>query len=177
MYRSSKTFGHDLGLSAAFRQWRAQSHCRFIHGYALKIHLEFAADELDVRNWVVDFGSLKSFKQLLENTFDHKLLVAEDDPLRDTLKGLHAIGGAQVVMVPATGCEAFAKLVFKTAQIWLGDAGYAPRVWMDHVTVSEHGANSATYTEPRPLPPHDPAVDDPIEEPETKFPAEDSGIE
>ena len=35
MYRSSKTYGHEIGLSAAFRQWRAQSHCRLIHGYAL----------------------------------------------------------------------------------------------------------------------------------------------
>ena len=32
MFLSTKTYGHDLGLSAAFRQWRAESHCRLIHG-------------------------------------------------------------------------------------------------------------------------------------------------
>lgn len=146
-YRSSKTYGHEVGLTATFRQWRAQSHCRFLHGYALKIHLEFEADDdaLDERNWVVDFGSLKSFKGWLENTFDHKTLVAEDDPKLHEFKGLEALGLIQLVEVPATGCEAFARLVYEAAEVWLKDAGYAPRVRMHSVTVSEHGANSATY--------------------------------
>lgn len=145
-FRSSKTYGHDIGLSACFRQWKAESHCRFLHGYALSIHLEFEADELDERNWVVDFGSLKSFKQQLENTFDHKLLVAEDDPFLQVISPLEDADLAEVVVVPATGCEAFAKLIYECAEIWLEDAGYAPRVRMHHVTVREHGANSATYT-------------------------------
>lgn len=145
-YRSSKTYGHDIGLSACFRQWRADSHCRFFHGYAMSVHLEFEADELDARNWVVDFGSLKPFKQQLENTFDHKLLVAEDDPFLDEIREMENVGLAQVVVVEATGCEAFAKLIYECAEIWLKDAGYAPRVRMHHVTVREHGANSATYT-------------------------------
>lgn len=159
-YRSSKTFGHDLGLSACFRQWKADSHCRYLHGYALSIHLEFEADVLDARNWVVDFGSLKSFKQQLVDTFDHKLLVAEDDPaLPFLLKlGVEETGLstdrdadirprlAEVVVVKAAGCEAFAELVFECAELWLRDAGYAPRVRMHHVTVREHGANSATFS-------------------------------
>jgi 6-pyruvoyltetrahydropterin/6-carboxytetrahydropterin synthase len=146
-YRSSKTYGHEIGLSACFRQWRAESHCRFLHGYALSVHLEFEADELDVRNWCVDFGSLKSFKGLLEQTFDHKTLVAEDDPMLPAFKRLESEGLAQVVVVPATGCEAFAKLIYEGAEVWIKDAGYAPRVRMHSVTVREHGANSATYTE------------------------------
>lgn len=149
-YRSTKTFGHDLGLSAAFRQHRAESHCRFVHGYALAVRVEFEADELDVRNWVVDFGSLKSFKQWLCNTFDHKLLVAEDDPMKDALCSLAGIGVADCVVVPATGCEAFAELVFGCAEVWLRDNGYTPRVRVALVEVSEHGANSAIYTKDRP---------------------------
>ena len=146
MYVSTKTYGHDVGLSACFRQWRADSHCRFLHGYALAIRLEFEADELDVRNWVVDFGSLKGFKTLLENTFDHRLLVAEDDPYIGVMQSLNGAGLAQVVVVPATGCEAFAKLIFECGEVWLRDNGYAPRVRMRSVEVREHGANSAIYT-------------------------------
>lgn len=145
-YRSSKCYGHEVGLTAVFRQWRAQSHCRFLHGYALKVHIEFEADELDERHWVVDFGSLKSFKGWLENTFDHKLLIAEDDPQKEMLQAIGGLNLAQIVMVPATGCEAFAELVYGGAQIWLKDNGYAPRVRVHSVTVSEHGANNATYT-------------------------------
>lgn len=144
-YLSTKTYGHEIGLSCAFRQHRAESHCRLLHGYAISVKLVFEADWLDVRNWVVDFGSLKSFKQQLEDTFDHKLLVAEDDPMKDELCALAGMGLADVVVVENTGCEAFARLIFECADIWLHDAGYAPRVRMHAVEVREHGANSAIY--------------------------------
>jgi 6-pyruvoyltetrahydropterin/6-carboxytetrahydropterin synthase len=145
-YRSTKTYGHEVGLSACFRQWRAQSHCKFMHGYALSVHVEFEADELDVRNWVVDFGSLKSFKAMLEATFDHKTLVAEDDPeLKHSFAVMQDCGIAQIVVVPATGCEAFSKLIFDYAELWLQDNGYSPRVRCNFVTVREHAGNSASY--------------------------------
>lgn len=142
-YRSTKTYGHDIGLSACFRQWRAESHCRLLHGYALAVHFEFEAAALDARNWVVDFGSLKSLKGWLESTFDHTLLVAEDDPNRADLERLGALGVANVVVVPACGCEAFAHMIFEATQVWLTDNGYAPRVRLAEVHVREHGANSA----------------------------------
>ena len=147
---STKTFGHDLGFSCSFRQWRAHSHCRFLHGYALGFKFVFAAQDVDPCGWVVDFGGLKDLKQILADTFDHKLLVAEDDPWRDVLSMLHDGGGihyrspcADVVVVPATGCEAFACMVYDAAEQWLKDAGFSPRVWLVSVEVSEHGANSA----------------------------------
>ena len=142
-YRSTKTYGHELGLSACFRQWRADSHCRLLHGYALAFRFVFESDELDVRNWVVDFGSLKSLKARLEDTFDHKLLVAEDDPKLPVLEHLAAIGVAELRVLPRVGCEAFAELVFGMTEVWLLDNGYSPRVWLASVECSEHGANSA----------------------------------
>jgi 6-pyruvoyltetrahydropterin/6-carboxytetrahydropterin synthase len=144
---STKTYGHDIGLSACFRQWKAQSHCRFFHGYALAIRVEFAAAELDERHWVVDFGGLKSFKGWLEKTFDHKMLLAEDDPERERILPLIDYGVADIVLVPATGCEAFAKLIYECGELWLKDNGYQPRVKMLSVEVREHGANSAIYRE------------------------------
>ena len=145
MYKSTKTFGHEIGLSACFRQWRADSHCRFLHGYALAIKFVFASNELDVRNWVVDFGSLKSLKGQLEDTFDHKLIVAEDDPMLNSIQQLEVLGIAEVVVVEKAGCEAFARLIFDATEVWLEDNGYAPRAWLESVEVSEHGANSAIY--------------------------------
>lgn len=146
MYCSTKTYGHHIGLSACFRQWRAESHCRFLHGYALQVGFEFESEELDARNWVVDFGSLKSLKGWLEDTFDHTLLVAEDDPQRHILVALEQAGLAQIRFVPATGCEAFAKMIFDATEVWLQDNGYTPRVRLRKVEVREHGANSGYYT-------------------------------
>jgi 6-pyruvoyltetrahydropterin/6-carboxytetrahydropterin synthase len=143
---STKTWGHDIGLSSCFRQHRAKSHCKFLHGYALAVRVEFEAVELDENHWVIDFGSLKSFKGWLETTFDHKLLIAEDDPERSKLMHLKVIGVADIVLVPATGCEAFAKLIYECAEVWLHDNGHGTRVTVRSVEVSEHGANSAIYT-------------------------------
>lgn len=145
-YISTKTYGHEVGLSCCFRQHMAKSHCNRLHGYALAIRIEFEAYELNESHWVVDFGGLKSFKTLLENTFDHKLLIAKDDPHRSILVHLNDYDLANVVLVPATGCESFAKLIFEHAEIWLKDNDYKPRVWVRSVEVREHGANSAIFT-------------------------------
>ena len=41
--------------STAFRQWKADSHCKLIHGYRLQCKLWFTAEELDDKNWIYDF--------------------------------------------------------------------------------------------------------------------------
>lgn len=144
MYLSTKEYGHEVGLSACFRQWKAHSHCNQLHGYALAVKFVFGALELDHQNWVVDFGGLKSLKGMLEDTFDHTLLVAEDDPQLAELKQLDdVLGIAKVVVVPACGCEKFAELIFECAEQWLKDNGFSPRVKLISVEVKEHGANSA----------------------------------
>jgi 6-pyruvoyltetrahydropterin/6-carboxytetrahydropterin synthase len=145
-YQSTKTFGHHLGLSVAFRQHKAGSHCRFVHGYALAFRFVFEADELDERHWVVDFGSLKSLKGWLEDTFDHNVIVAEDDPQIAWFREGHRLGVLDLVELPAAGCEKFAEYVFGATETWLEANGYTPRCRLVSVEVMEHGANSAIFT-------------------------------
>lgn len=147
-YHSSKTYGHEVGLSCAFRQWRAvESHCSKVHGYAISVKLEFEAAALDHRNWVMDFGGLKAVKQYLVDMFDHKLLVAKDDPDITIFNHMHAIGAADVVHVDAVGCEKFAEMIYIWVSNWMSENNHTSRVWLTRVTVSEHGANSASYSE------------------------------
>ncbi len=141
----TKTYGHELGLSACFRQWKADSHCAKWHGYPLKFAFTFACVELNDKNWVIDFGSLKPIKQWLEDTFDHKLLVAHDDPHLELIFSLEEKGLADVVIVQDTGCEAFARLAFHAIEDWLCKAGHSPKVWLQRVEVAEHGGNSVMY--------------------------------
>lgn len=143
MYQSTKTFGHELGLSCAFRQWRAKSHCSKVHGYALSFKYTFEAETLDDTNWVVDFGGLKDLKQALQNAFDHKFVIALDDPLKDYFKELHvAIDFSYMTNV---GCEAFAEHAYKLGELWLYDNGLQNRVRLVSCECAEHGANSALY--------------------------------
>lgn len=113
-HESTKTYPHSLGLSACFRQWRASSHCNLLHGYALAFKFTFGADELDERRWVMDFGDLKPLKELLVQTFDHKLIVANDDP---EFEYFHAMSQrknkvADVIAMNHVGCEAFAEMAY-----------------------------------------------------------------
>lgn len=148
MWRSTKTYGHEEGLSACFRQWRAtHSHCRFLHGYALSFRLTFEALDLDDRNWVMDFGGLKPVKAWLKQTFDHKLVVAADDPLLGEFEHLDEVGLADVLVLDkGVGCERFAELVGEWVSTWL--ASNCSRVRCVEVECREHGANSAIWSNP-----------------------------
>ena len=172
-YVSTKTYGNDRGLSCCFRQWRStHSHCSLLHGYSIGIRLMFESKTLDDRNWVMDFGGLKAFKEWAEHMFDHTLVVAEDDPhlnmFQDMAKlGLQAQGGVcDLRVVPAVGCEKFAELAyremswilhcFQTHQPYRLMKGtttetFEPRypvgqdVRLRSVEVFEHAGNSAVY--------------------------------
>ena len=145
MFVSTKRYDHTCGYTIAYRQHLADSHCRFIHGYALAFEFKFESETLDVRNWVCDFGGFRTLKDFLGQHFDHTLLVAQDDPMLLHLKELDVnFGLAQVREVEKTGCEGLAEFLFEWMnEIWLGDNGYKPRVFCRSVEVWETPGNSA----------------------------------
>jgi len=156
-FYSTKTYGNDRGLSTCFRQWRStHSHCSLLHGYSIGVRCTFQCGSLDDRNWVMDFGGLKEFKNWLEYMFDHTLVVAEDDPHLEKFKALAAYGLqdeggiCDLRIVPGVGCERFAELVFsKVDELinkWRNDGTLLNRtVDVKSVEVFEHAGNSAIY--------------------------------
>lgn len=145
-YKSTKTYNHDRGLSTAFRQWKAkESHCSFLHGYAFAIKLVFGSNELDIRNWVVDFGGLKPLYKEFEGLFDHKTIVSADDPEYEWFMEAHRRKILDLVVLDMVGCEMFAKEVYKRTEGWLDRSGYGNRVKLISAEVMEHGANSGIY--------------------------------
>lgn len=144
-YTSSKTY-NNIG-PVAYRQWRAESHCRFIHGYALSFHFEFESDTLDARNWVIDFGGLRPLKDFLEDQFDHTLLVASDDPDYEHFMKLDELKLAQVREFDAVGCEAIAQALYEYVNtIFLKTYGAEADVWCTRVEVRETPSNMAMVT-------------------------------
>ena len=143
-YISTKTY-NQIG-PVAYRQWRADSHCNLIHGYALSFHFEFEADTLDARNWVTDFGGLKPLKHVLEDWFDHTLLVAQDDPMREHLLELGRLKLAKITEVEKTGCEGIADFLYEyinTILLPSFGSSEAQRVWCSKVEVRETDSNMA----------------------------------
>jgi 6-pyruvoyltetrahydropterin/6-carboxytetrahydropterin synthase len=146
-YQSTKLI--ELG-SCAFRQWRATSHCSKIHGYQLMAKFYFGGSSLDDKNWIVDFANLKQLKITLQQQFDHTLCVAKDDPLIEIFQHLHIMGGCDIRIMDGVGIEKTAEFCFKAAQSFIKEA-YGERCWVEKVEVFEHEANSAIYSEPKPI--------------------------
>lgn len=164
-YISTKTYGTDRGLSCCFRQWRStHSHCSLLHGYSIGIKLMFESSVLDDRNWVMDFGGLKAFKEWSEWQFDHTTVVALDDPHLPKFRELASLGGiVNLRLVEAVGCEKFAELAYRVmneilqayqqGQSWTHPDGQVfearypvgQHVRLCSVEVFEHAGNSAIY--------------------------------
>tara|TARA_B100002019_G_scaffold255839_1_gene238816 strand:+ start:272 stop:718 length:447 start_codon:yes stop_codon:yes gene_type:complete len=143
-YFSTKTYGHNIGLSACFRQPNAHSHCKFLHGYSLQFKFTFGCSELDERNWVVDFGGLKPLKAWLENTFDHKVVLDKEDPHMDAFVELQSKGLAELTLLNGVGVEKFAEHAFNFANNLVKEMTNN-RCYVVSCECAEHGANSAIY--------------------------------
>jgi 6-pyruvoyltetrahydropterin/6-carboxytetrahydropterin synthase len=121
-YQATKVFD---GFSCVFRQWRAEgTHCKFLHGYSVSFKVWFEGD-LDLRNWVWDFGGMKRAKGTIDgmnpkawmdHMFDHTMIIAEDDPFVESFKLMGQAGAAQVRILPAVGAEKFAEYVYNKLQ-------------------------------------------------------------
>ena len=114
-----------------------------MHGYSLEFEFKFGANKLDENNWVVDFGALKELELWLRNHFDHKTLVASDDPKLPKFEELNEDGVIDMIIVESTGTEMFAKMAMEYSSNLI-KTNYDGRCWVESVTVREHGANSAT---------------------------------
>jgi len=141
MFKVTKTFGHNEGLSCCFRQWRADSHCKFIHGYALKVSITFSSQDLDIRNWVIDYGGFKDVKDFLHRWFDHTTLVAEDDPELAVFESLFEKGLIQLRTLPKLSTELFAEFIYTNVVTLINE----PAITLESVMVSEHCGNMAIY--------------------------------
>ena len=170
MYISTKNYGPEEGFAVAYRQWRADRKsgkgpnevyskdeipgCSAIHGYAMSFYFEFTSTTLDARNWVVDFGSLRPLKEFLKETFDHTMLVAEDDPHKDKYIELREMGLCKLVEVENTGCEALAKFLCDYVNSYFLPDHYPnsedQTIWCSLVEVRETPSNSAKYVCPTP---------------------------
>ena len=148
MYRSIKTYGNEVGLSCCFRQWRADSHCNKLHGYSLGFRFTFEAANLDKHNWVYDFGGCKWIKEYLQDNFDHKLVMARDDPiLEDEFLYTVLSNIADIRYMDNVGSEKFAESVYNHVGPKIKERTKG-RVSLFRVECFEHGANSASYQNP-----------------------------
>ena len=146
-YKYTSTKEYVDAFPVAYRQHKADSHCNLIHGYAFSMKFWFGTNDLDARNWAADYGGLKELKSVLQDQFDHTLLVAEDDPHLETYKLLQEKNMARLTILPKLGCEGLADQLYRFV-----NGGYIPdywgqaeaeRLWCYRVEVRETQSNMA----------------------------------
>lgn len=138
---STKRF---IGYPCTHRQWKADSHCRFVHGYSREFYVEFACKTMTEEMWVMDFGGLKEVKAWLAEMFDHTFLVAEDDPYLERFRQMDTDGIIQLRVLPNAGMEGTAEFVYKKMSEMIKKSTN-DRVWITKVEVRENEKNSAIY--------------------------------
>lgn len=87
---------HDI--SCGHRVYGHESKCAHLHGHNYRVHFDVTAAELDEVGRVLDFSVIKSrLAMWLEDHYDHKMLIWQEDPLATQLQVLDPNG---IVIVP-----------------------------------------------------------------------------
>ena len=143
-YTSSKRIGQ---IYTGHRQWKHDGHCSYARGYGRYVEFTFACKRTDHRGWVMDFGDLKDVKKWLEDEWDHRLLLAYDDPLLEDFKQLHEKGGVNLNVMPkgyGPGIEDSCKYVYDKVNPMIREKTQG-RAWVENVRIYEHEKNWADY--------------------------------
>lgn len=147
-YKYTSTKEYIDAFPVAYRQWRDHGgSCSLIHGYSFSMKFYFGTNDLDIRNWAMDYGGLKDLKTFLEDQFDHTLLVSQDDPHVDWFEEANRRGIAKVITLPRLGCESIADMLYKYVNgVFIPDLmgkSEGERLWCYRVEVRETQHNMA----------------------------------
>ena len=110
--------------------------CRHPHGHNGQVEIEVRNDRLDSRNMVCDFSDIKRVvKGWIDEAFDHKMLLRQDDPL---VKILQDLGEPVFICDSNPTAEHIARLIFQHAA-----KGGLPvtrvRMWETPTSFAEYG--------------------------------------
>jgi 6-pyruvoyltetrahydropterin/6-carboxytetrahydropterin synthase len=88
--------------------------CRHFHGHNGKVEVQLSSETLDARGMVRDFGEIKQILQTwIDENLDHRMLLNEKDPLRETLQ---KAGEPLYLLKENPTAENIARLIYDTAK-------------------------------------------------------------
>ena len=132
MYKVSK----EIHFCYGHRLLDYDGKCAHPHGHNGKIEIELAAQTLDERGMVYDFGDIKNIIQKwVDEELDHRMILKKRDPLVEVLKKLNE---PYFEMQENPTAENLAKLIFDYAK--------SKKLPISKVTFWETPTSTATYT-------------------------------
>lgn len=131
---------HDI--STGHRVYQHESKCAHLHGHNYRVHFSVEAPQLDKIGRVMDFSVIKEkLCMWLEDNWDHKFLVWEQDPWSSILKETDPAGVVIVGFNP-TAENMAQHLVEVIGPQQLADTG----VTLAHVAIEETRKCSCSFT-------------------------------
>ena len=121
LYKMNLCFGTSRAYLCCMRQVRdINTSCHILHGYSLTFTLTIATRELDERQWIMESVSIREeIDRWLFEHFDHKTLIAEDDPNLTVFEDLHQQEIISLVVLKDSSSEAIPPFVFSHIGPWL----------------------------------------------------------
>ncbi|MFC4666085.1 6-pyruvoyl trahydropterin synthase family protein [Falsiporphyromonas endometrii] len=87
---------HDISMG--HRVVGHQHKCRHLHGHNYRVHFRCTAEEQNELGMVIDFGVIKdTLCRYLEEYWDHKMMIWQEDPL---LEHLEKLVPEDIIIVP-----------------------------------------------------------------------------
>ena len=93
---------------------------------------------------VVDFGDLHYLEEWIDQRLDHGIVLCQDDPLADQLKGLEQSGLLKITWVKSASCEGIAQFLFETFGPLVSEKTEG-RAMLLSVHLEEDSKNSALF--------------------------------
>lgn len=98
MYSCVKRFPE---ICVSHRNHRAPTHCAKVHGYARTVELTISCHKMAEQDWVIDLGDLKDVRKWIEEQWDHRLLLSDDDPHLDEFLYMEKLGLLDTNVLPS----------------------------------------------------------------------------
>lgn len=127
----------EVHFSYGHRLINYEGPCARLHGHNARVQIELSSDRLNHQGMVADFFEVKkTLGEWIKTTLDHKLILAESDPLVPLLE---KAGEPFVAMKESPTAEALAR--------WIFNEGRHLRLPVSRVTLWETEKSCAVYHE------------------------------
>lgn len=84
----------------AHRQHKHVGFCRYCHGHNWLFVIEIGCYDLDEQGFVLDFGKMKFIKNILDEAFDHTLVLSQNDEYLSLFQDLAKKNLAKLTIIP-----------------------------------------------------------------------------
>lgn len=119
--------------------------CANIHGHSWNGEITVEGEKLDAMGMLIDYSEIGKITKLVEEFFDHKLILCDKDPLIDII--YNSVARGSIIQIPGNPTsEVIAQYIYEYARGFIKGASI-DSVRLVSVTIEETCTTSCTFTQ------------------------------